>query len=887
MKQAKSWRRCAVAVVLSAGGSGALAQSCDPHWLPGMGMAGTNGIINDSAMWDPDGDGPATPRVVVTGFFTVAGDVLANNIAAWDPDTGEWSALGSGLNDGGYDVAPGPDGTLYAVGVFTSAGGNAALRAARWSGGAWSAMGAGFNGLPVELLVMPGGDVLAGGSFDHSGAIVTRGIARWDGSAWSEFAGGVRAGVGGTAVSSLTFLPDGQLVVGGTFTLAGVIAANNVARWDGSAWHAMSTGFGNSVGPLTVWDSDGAGPLPAQLVAAVDSTPTKRVHQWNGTTWTQLSGGWSGSITGLGVSPAGDLVLSANTGAGYAFRRSGVSWVTLGTGLDLSVNTFTNMPDGRMFAGGMFHRAGDFGAASAAAWDGTAWAATCTGTDGSISAISRTADGGAIVCGNFKTIGDGVQAESIARWSGAQWSTLGAGRDVAVGRVIERANGEVIASGNFQTIGGVTARNIARYNGTTWVPMGSGITGVSPSYISSLVELPNGDVVAAGGFNSAGGVAVNNIAKWNGTAWSAMGSGIGAGVNDLARSTAGAIYAATDFQVGPTVVVMRWTGASWVPLGGGFNGAPNGSWIRSITVLPSGLPVVGGRFAMAGGVPAANIAYWTGTQWAPLGSGLNGNVTDVLALSDGSVIASGDFTTAGGQPAEHIAKWNGTSWAPMESGLVRVIAREILLAELAGGDVAAAGSFSTAGGRLASNFARWSLSGHPEVVNDPVDVTVNLGETFVFNATPEAGFEGVSVQWTRNGVPISNGSGGASPGGGFVQGAVADVTSPTGGSPAVLIVEQTRIGDAGDYAAIFFNDCGEATSEAATGTIIGPKCPADFDESGVVNAADVDGFINAWFADQVKGTLVADWDSSGIVNSIDVGEFINGWFVDIGNGCAG
>ncbi len=62
-------------------------------------------------------------------------------------------------------------------------------------------------------------------------------------------------------------------------------------------------------------------------------------------------------------------------------------------------------------------------------------------------------------------------------------------------------------------------------------------------------------------------------------------------------------------------------------------------------------------------------------------------------------------------------------------------------------------------------------------------------------------------------------------------------------------------------------------------------CIADFTCDGIVNSTDVGEFINAWFADQVKGSLTADWDHNGIVNSTDVGEFINSWFEDQANGC--
>lgn len=64
-------------------------------------------------------------------------------------------------------------------------------------------------------------------------------------------------------------------------------------------------------------------------------------------------------------------------------------------------------------------------------------------------------------------------------------------------------------------------------------------------------------------------------------------------------------------------------------------------------------------------------------------------------------------------------------------------------------------------------------------------------------------------------------------------------------------------------------------------------CAADWDASGVVNSADVSMFINDWFVDQVKGTLVADFDANGVTNSTDVSAFINRWFEDLENGCGG
>src|SRR4051812_17406920 len=85
------------AVALSA--PAAFAQDpCGPHWLPGPALTDVNGPVTALANWDPDGAGPLPSMVVVGGTFTAAGRINAQNIALWNPTSGEWSALGDGVN---------------------------------------------------------------------------------------------------------------------------------------------------------------------------------------------------------------------------------------------------------------------------------------------------------------------------------------------------------------------------------------------------------------------------------------------------------------------------------------------------------------------------------------------------------------------------------------------------------------------------------------------------------------------------------------------------------------------------------------------------------------------------------------------------------------------
>ena len=171
-------------------------------------------------------------------------------------------------------------------------------------------------------------------------------------------------------------------------------------------------------------------------------------------------------------------------------------------------------------------------------------------------------------------------------------------------------------------------------------------------------------------FSQAGGNPANNIAKWDGTSWSALGSGVNSQVNAIALSGTD-IYVCGNFTTaGGNAAnhIAKWdTGTStWSALGGGLSGpAPANAYALAVT--GTGL-YVGGDFTTAGGAPASRMAKWNGTAWQALGAGVGGGVRGIVA-SGTDVYVGGDFTEAGGAPASRMAKWNGTSWSALGSGL--------------------------------------------------------------------------------------------------------------------------------------------------------------------------------------------------------------------------
>src|SRR5262249_40848973 len=159
---------------------------------------------------------------------------------------------------------------------------------------------------------------------------------------------------------------------------------------------------------------------------------------------------------------------------------------------------------------------------------------------------------------------------------------------------------------------------LARWNGNNWI----GVNDLNaPVFaLATFVEDgPGGDspVLIVGGFpTQAGLVPVNRIARWNGQAWSALGDGFDGGVYSLAifdedgeGPNPPALFAAGDLiHSGNTTVnhVARWDGQAWSALGSGIDGA-----VYALAVHdedgPGPLPAAlyaGGYFATAGGSPA-------------------------------------------------------------------------------------------------------------------------------------------------------------------------------------------------------------------------------------------------------------------------------------------
>jgi trimeric autotransporter adhesin len=228
--------------------------------------------------------------VYVGGSFTNVNDppfvFTVNHIAMWDGFN--WYNLGSGVNANGTVNAIAVSGqNVYVGATFTNASGVTANRIAVWNGANWASLGIGTqNGLngTVLAIAVNGSDVYVGGLFTNAGTTVVRSIAKWDGANWSGLGSGA-TGTSAAEVRALAFGGDGRLYCSGRFTNMSGINANNIARWDGTKWEALGSGyFGDSgivrgVG-LAIRGNDVFG---IGTFAAAGLTESSGIARWNDT----------------------------------------------------------------------------------------------------------------------------------------------------------------------------------------------------------------------------------------------------------------------------------------------------------------------------------------------------------------------------------------------------------------------------------------------------------------------------------------------------------------------------------------------------------------------------------------------------------------------------
>ncbi len=461
-------------------------------------------------------------------------------------------------------------------------------------------------------------------------------------------------GVSSTARAAVAWDPDGpgplpqRLVVGGGFSLAGETSTSSCAAWDGAEWHAMPTPAQASVSCLLTVAQD--------LYAG---TATGVLH-WDGADWQYVG------------NPVGNA---------------------------LALAVF----NGELHVGGLL--SGLTGGPRLARWDGAAWQPVPGQPNNNVLALLPDGDT-LLVGGQFTTVGNNQTDWGLARFDGQDWTSVGPDPHTPNGAVRALAffNDELYATGGF-FISGTSERSFAKFNGTSWVSVGGGLTGdgyallpvgnrlyVGGEFtIAGVTGLTGGctfwdgaqwapigfarstyalaamgpDIFAAGSFTSAGPVACRNIARFDGSAWHELGRGFNSPVTALTDFNGDLIAGGMFTHAGgvTTGSVARRIASGWQPMGGAFNAQP------AALAVHNGDLYAGGNFSTIGGVPISRIARWDGAAWVGVNAGSFNGPVSALAEHNGELICGGSFTTTGTPNTLRVARLNGSAWTEVSGGL--------------------------------------------------------------------------------------------------------------------------------------------------------------------------------------------------------------------------
>lgn len=306
------------------------------------------------------------------------------------------------------------------------------------------------------------------------------------------------------------------------------------------------------------------------------------------------------------------------------------------------------------------------------------------GSGGPRCLLEDTNDDVLYVSGAMTVAGDGTIIPGIGRWDGQSFQPMDCGFNwdctppintsgMANGGILTMAfwNGELYAGGDIYLINGEPAYNIARWDGSAWQHLGTGLDGI----VTRLHGYDDG-LYATGYFNTAGGQPAHGLARWDGTTWHNVFDFPLFGptevnlIHDMAWYN-DELYVGGNFGGdAASRDLVRFDGVQWSAVDNGIRGSFS---LVNLLEVHDGLLYVAGAFAQSGAYgppdnPGCGIVTWDGEQWGTLGEGTCGSSNPTIyrmSWIQDTLYVTGRFNTIGGVPTGRVAKWDGSRWCSL------------------------------------------------------------------------------------------------------------------------------------------------------------------------------------------------------------------------------
>ena len=341
-----------------------------------------------------------------------------------------------------------------------------------------------------------------------------------------------------------------------------------------------------------------------------------------------------------------------------------------------------------------------------ASWDGSSWLELDGGTNGEIYTLAT--DGVTLFAGgSFSRVGDTLGSH-VALFDGIHWYPMYDEGELAQGTNgevldLEASSTDIYTAGGFGTAGGRNVSNIASW---TRNPRWNNLSSGTNNKVRAVTWSAFGPVIG-GDFTTAGGATVNGVAMFNGTDWQPMGNGANGQVLEL-TTVSGEAVGYGRFLSPYEYTIARFRNDQWEELG---------NQTKTITVNNM---VSDGQYIWAGthssytkGAYLGGLAYWDTQRWRTLSNALGGywnanEAVNALQLwNDGSIIAAGNFSLAGGDSIAAICRWNGEMWDDMGAPFAGLSYAAVNTMQMYMNKLYVAGNFTDIAGSGSSNIGAW------------------------------------------------------------------------------------------------------------------------------------------------------------------------------------
>lgn len=566
--------------------------------------------------------------------------------------------------DAAIDVAIDSESEAGSDDASIDAGACASVSPAPWpiAEGVWSTdfapRGVAGDAPFVASVAVSGDDVYLAGRFSHAGTLAASNVAVWSAARGFRPLG---AGLDAAVAGPIAVASDGSVLAWSEGADTGGLPSFVLSQFDGTRWSPIARGEGPP-GPIA-HDVDGA-LLVAGALTASDGTQSATLARWDGSAFAPIDTA-RGAISAVLADAQALCIGGRDAPGGYVSCRDvgGTTWVDQDLPSPSTAGPFALARDasGALLVGGAVDvdgapRVGGVLRRVSTGWAPLGGGLTARATSAMVRSLVLPSDGTVWAIGDFDEAAAmlGVDLERTARWDGHAWSSVGT--PMPAGLLAGALQGDdVLVFGGFAEVEAaapLSALGVARWDGARWRPLDvPGVTMLGTGGVSRVAVDASCALYAGGRFLAVGDAASAHVARLEGRAWAALGSGasLPSEPHALAVAPDGTLYAGLD----EGLARLHADADAW-ELVAGLIGE-----VDAIAFAPDGVAYVGGRLD-------PGVVAFDGATFRPVGPPDSHDVHALLLTTDGLLVAEGT----------RISRWDGSAWtvvAPRVAFIPRVM----------------------------------------------------------------------------------------------------------------------------------------------------------------------------------------------------------------------